>query len=69
MRLHVPCDVRRSICGVMVRNESSTALHNSWLVVYRPAVTLPLILLYKELSGVLRSGLRGGHSNSAGDVG
>jgi len=33
MRLHVLCDIRRSICGVMMRKESSTALRYSSLVV------------------------------------
>jgi len=67
MRLHILCDKSRSIHGVIFRKASPTALRISSLVVYRHGATLPLILPRKELLGVVRSKLHGGHINGARD--
>jgi len=67
MRLHILCDKRRSILGVTFRKASPTTLRISSLVVYRHGTTLPLILPRKELLGVVRSKLLGGHVNGARD--
>ena len=67
MRLQFLCDKRRSICGVILRKGSPTSLCISSLVVYRHGVTLLLILPRKELLGVVRLKLRGGHVSGARD--
>jgi hypothetical protein len=67
MRLHILCDKRRSILGVMFRKTSPTALRISSLVVYRHGATLPLILPCKQSLEVVRSKLHGGHVNGARD--
>jgi hypothetical protein len=67
MRFHTLCDKHRSIRGVIFRKASPTALRLSSLVVYRHGATLPLILPRKELLGVVRSKLNGGHVKGARD--
>jgi hypothetical protein len=52
-----------------VRKSPSAALCHSSLVVKRGKDTLLLILPHKELSGLVRSGLRGGDVNDARNVG
>jgi hypothetical protein len=51
MRLHILCDMRRSICGVIIRKVYPAALYISSLVVYRHVETIPLILPRNELVG------------------
>jgi hypothetical protein len=66
MRRHVLCDVFRSICGGIQAQAPVKAARNSAFVLLWRIATLSFIIPHGLLSGVVKSGLRGGHGSGEG---